>query len=124
MTTITIEVKTKKSSEAAKLVGYARQKQTPRQKQQQIAGEVYDKIFDNDRRLIRRCDENIKAEKRDDIAVCLNILGVGHVKRCADALEQRKICQGRAVNGKNSDKYWLFALAHVCTPIGYIHGFF
>ena len=56
--------KNKKSSEAAKLVGYARQKQTPRQKQQQIAGEVYDKIFDNDRRLIRRCDENIKAEKK------------------------------------------------------------
>lgn len=104
--------------------GFARQKQTPRQKQQQIAGEVYDKIFDNDRRLVRRRDENIKAEKRYDIAVCLNILGVGHIKRCADALEQRKICQGRAVNGKNNDKYWLFALAHVCPPIGYIHGFF
>lgn len=93
--------KSKKSSEAAQPSCYARQQQTPRQKQQQIAGEVYDKIFDNDRGLIRRRDENIKAEKRDDIAVCLNILGIGHVKRCADALEQRKIRQGRAVQGEN-----------------------
>ena len=75
----------------------------------------YDKIFDNDRGLIRRRDENIKAEKRDDIAVCLNILGIGHVKRCADALEQRKIRQGRAVQGENDYQDGSFAFAHIFT---------
>lgn len=109
--------KSKKSSEAAQPSCYARQKQTPRQKQQQIAGEVYDKIFDNDRRLIRRRYENIKAEKRYDVAVCLNILGVGHVKRCADALEQRKIRQGRAVQGENDYQDGSFPLL-ISLPFG------